>query len=192
MKEILKLLAALTIISSGAGLLLAYTNKVTAGPIAAARQKETTEALKAVLPDFDNDPADCTCSFEEGGRTWAFHVARKAGRFSGAAFQTSSSKGYGGEISLMVGLSATGTVNSVRVLTQHETPGLGTKVAEEPFKSQFNGKPIEGTVWAVKKDNGHFDAVTGATISSRAVLEAVRNGLDVYRRHAAEIARTGE
>lgn len=192
MKEILKLVAALTIISSAAGLLLAYTNKVTAAPIAAARQKETTAALKAVLPDFDNDPGVCTCQVQEDGRTWTFHVARTSGQFSGTAFETVSSKGYGGEIAVMVGITATGTVERIHILSQHETPGLGTKVAEEPFKRQFEDRPVEGTVWAVKKDNGNFDAVTGATISSRAVLEAVRNGLEVFRKHASEVARTGE
>lgn len=192
MKEMLKLLFALTLISSAAGLLLAYTNKVTATPIADAGQKETTAALRAVLPDFDNNPLDATCEITDGNRKWMFHVARKGGVFSGVAFESSSTKGYGGEIAIMIGVTATGTVKNIRILSQHETPGLGTKIAEDPFRRQFDNKPIEGTSWAVRKDNGSFDAVTGATISSRAVLEAVRDGLDVYRRHKDEIARAGE
>lgn len=192
MKEMLRLLCALTLISSAAGLLLAYTNKVTAMPIAEAGQNETTLALKAVLPDFDNNPLTTTCVINESNRIWKFHVARKSGAFSGAAFETSSSKGYGGEIAVMIGVTAKGAVKNIRILSQHETPGLGTKVAEDLFRRQFDNRPIEGTTWAVTKDNGSFDAVTGATISSRAVLEAVRTGLDAYWRHKDEIARTGE
>ncbi len=192
MKEILKLMFALTLISSAAGLLLGYTNRVTTEPIASARQKETTEALKAVLTEFDNDPARNVCQYDQDGRSWSFHVARKNGKFTGVAFETSSAKGYGGDIVIMVGITAAGTVKNIRILSQHETPGLGTKVAEIPFKSQFVDRPIEGTVWAVKKDKGDFDAVTGATISSRAVLEALREGLEFYRSHQAEIIRTGE
>lgn len=192
MKELLKLLCALTLISSAAGLLLAYTNKVTAAPIADAVRKETTAALKAVLPGFDNNPLAATCQIHDSNRTWRFHVARNGGVFTGAAFGASSTKGYGGEIAIMIGVTASGAVKTIRILSQHETPGLGTKIAEDPFRRQFDDKPIEGTAWAVRKDSGSFDAVTGATISSRAVLEALRSGLDVYRRHQDEIARAGE
>ena len=192
MKEILKLIFSLTMISSAAGLLLAYTYKVTALPISAAIQQETTQALVAVLPPFDNDPAKNRATFKEENRSWTFNVARKDNRFTGAAFETSSKNGYGGEIRIMVGVTAAGQVKTIQILSQHETPGLGTKITAAPFKPQFDGKPIEGTVWAVKKDNGSFDAVTGATISSRAVLEAVRNGIEAYTKHASEIARTGE
>jgi len=192
MKEILKLIVSLALISSAAGLLLAYTYKVTATPIATASQKGTTQALADVLPPFDNNPGNNRITFEEAGRSWTNYVARKDGKFVGAAFETSSKNGYGGEIKIMVGITANGRIKAIRFLSQHETPGLGTKVTEVPFKSQFDDKSIEGTVWSVKKDNGSFDAVTGATISSRAVLEAVRDGVAVYTKHTDEIARTGE
>lgn len=192
MKEILKLIFSLTVISSAAGLLLSYTYKVTAAPIAAASQKGTTQALAAVLPPFDNNPANNSITCKEETTSWTFHVARKGGQFTGAAFETSSQNGYGGEIRIMVGITADGHIKSIQVLSQHETPGLGTKITEAPFKPQFDGRPITRTLWAVKKDNGSFDAVTGATISSRAVLEAVKNGIAAYIKHATEIARTGE
>lgn len=192
MNDLVKLTAALTLISSAAGLLLAYTYKVTAAPIAAAVQKETIEALASVLPPFDNNPAATSAVFEDGGRPWTFHVARKDGAFAGAAFEVSSKNGYGGEIRLMVGVTADGHLHSIHFLAQRETPGLGDKINGALFKLQFAGKPLAGPVWAVRKDHGSFDAVTGATISSRAVLEAIRNGIAVYTNHAAVIARTGE
>ena len=192
MKDILRLIIALTVISAAAGVILAVTNKVTTAPITSAAQKETVEALAAVLPPFDNDPNRCATTFTEKGQTWNFHVGRKAGVFTGAAFEASSPNGYGGEIRLMVGITAANEIKCIKILAQKETPGLGTKITEAPFISQFDGKRIHGTVWSVKKDQGDFDAVTGATISSRAVLGAIKAGLDVYGKHAEEIARTGE
>jgi electron transport complex protein RnfG len=192
MKDILRLIIALTVISAAAGVILAVTNKVTTTPIAMAAQKETVEALAAVLPPFDNNPNPCVASFTENGQTWNFHVGRKAGVFTGAAFEAIAPNGYGGEIRMMVGITASNEIQRIKILAQKETPGLGTKITEPPFISQFDGKRIQGTVWAVKKDQGDFDAVTGATISSRAVLGAIKAGLDVYGKHAGEIARTGE
>ena len=192
MKEILKLIFTLTVISSAAGLLLAYTYKVTAAPILAASQQGASQALAAVLPPFDNNPSTSTNMFKEGDTDWTFYVARKGGKFTGAAFETTSQNGYGGEIKIMVGITAAGQIKSIQILSQHETPGLGTKIAEAPFLTQFAGKSIKDTVWAVKKDNGNFDAVTGATISSRAVLEAIGMGVATYTKHSAVIARTGE
>ena len=192
MKEIARLIIVLTLISAAAGVLLAYTNKVTRDPIEKARSRETVEALALVLPSFDNQPSTCTNVIAAQGRTWTFYVARRNGRYVGAAFESSSHKGYGGEIKLMIGVTADGTVKDVRILAQQETPGLGTKVTEMPFRGQLANKPVEGTVWKVRKDGGAFDAVTGATISSRAVLEAIQTGLGAYREHQAAIAATGQ
>lgn len=191
MKEILRLIIVMTIISAAAGVILAYTNKVTRDPIEKARSKETVEALALVLPPFDNQPSTCTNTVAVQGQDWTFYVARQNGQYVGAAFVSTSRKGYGGEIKLMVGVTADGTVKDVRILSQQETPGLGTKVAETPFRGQFANKPVAGTVWKVRKDGGDFDAITGATISSRAVLEAIQAGLSVYREHQAAIAETG-
>lgn len=192
MKDILKLIIALTIISTVAGIVLAVTNKVTAAPIATAAQKETVEALAAVLPEFDNDPSRATCRIVEGDRNLTFHAARKQGALVGIAFETASRKGYGGEIRMMVGLNGTNELRAIKILAQQETPGLGTKVCDTPFLSQFAGRKLHDSIWSVRKDGGDFDAVTGATISSRAVLEAVKAGIEAYMRHADEINRTGE
>ena len=192
MKDILKLLFALTLISSAAGLLLAFTHKVTAAPITAAGKQESNRALATVLPPFDNNPGETRAVFVDHGCSWTFHVARKEGRYVGTAFVSSSKKGYGGEIRVMVGITADGHIKAIHILSQNETPGLGTKISDPPFKSQLEGKSIAGTVWAIKKDSGTFNAITGATISSRAVLDAIRDGVAVYTNHVTEIARTGE
>jgi Na+-translocating ferredoxin:NAD+ oxidoreductase subunit G len=192
MKEIVKLIFALGLISSAAGLMLSLTNKATKAPIEAARKKETLQALSEVLPAFDNQP-DATCiKLSEGGADWTFYVARKEGNFVGAAFQAVSTKGYGGPIAMMVGVNSDGTVRSFRVLSQQETPGLGTKITVPPFSKQFDGRDVVKTRWLVKKDGGDFDSITGATISSRAVVGAMKSGLDVFARHREEIEDCGK
>lgn len=191
MKELVKLVVVLTLISALAGVLLAFTNKVTRAPIEAARRQEMLDALAQVLPLFDNQPDTCLKTISDEGAGWTFHIARKENQFAGTAFVTTSMKGYGGPISIMVGLNADDTLRKIRVLSQQETPGLGSKIAHGPFATQFDGKSIPNTRWAVTKDGGEIHAITGATISSRAVTDAIKRGCDVYAKHKADIAETG-
>jgi len=192
MKEILKLIGVLTLIRAAAGLLLAFTNSRTAGPIAEARQAEMRQALADVLPPFDNRPNETVCTLQENGQTWTFYVARQAGAFAGAAVETSSLKGYGGTIRIMVGINADHAIHRFKILQQQETPGLGTKIADPAFQAQFASRPFRPDACRLKKDGGDIEAITGATISSRAVAEALRAAADVYTRHAEEIRRTGQ
>ena len=188
MKELLKMLVVLTGISIAAGYLLATTNKITKEPIASARQKEKTAAIRKVLPDCDNDPAQSVCIIKDGAKEWKFYVARKQGAFVGAAFEASSEMGYSGTIRIMAGVLSGNNLNALEVVEQSETPGLGSRISESAFKDQFRGREIGKTRWAVKKDGGDIDAITGATISPRAVVAALKEGLDVYSRHSSEIA----
>ena len=98
-----------------------------------------------------------------------------SGSLIGAAIKASSGKGFSGKIELMVGVLADGTINNISVLTQSETPGLGANMVNEKFKSQYNGKNPATFNLKVKKDGGDVDAITAATISSRAFSEAVEN-----------------
>lgn len=188
MKEMIKMLAVMTVFSLVAGLFLAWTDRVTRGPIEQARKKEMLDALRRVLPPSDNDAFTETNTVAVAGRAWVFHVARKADAYAGAAFETQS-EGYGGPIRLLVGLQADGAVNAVEVLqAEKETPGLGSKVRESSFLGQFRDRKSADTRWcAVRKDGGEIHAITGATISSRAVSRAVKAGLDVYAAHATKI-----
>jgi electron transport complex protein RnfG len=191
MKEIVRLVGVLTLISAVAGVLLAYTAKVTRAPIEQARRQEMLDALAQVLPPFDNQPDTCLKAESDGGADWLFYVARKGSRFAGTAFVTTSTKGYAGPITIMAGLNADDTVRKIRILSHQETPGLGAKITHELFVAQFDGKSIPNTRWAVRKDGGEIDGITGATISSRAVADAIRRGCDVYVRHKGEISETG-
>lgn len=183
MKNILRLTLTLTVICVVAGGLLASVDRLTRDPIAAALRAEKSAALATVLPECDNTPDTDTVVVSADNVDWTFYIARRAGETVGAAYVTSSSAGYGGNISLMVGLTATGTVHAIAILEQKETPGLGAKISEPDFRDQFKGRSIADTNWAVKKDQGDIDQITAATISSRAVVQAIKTGLDVYRTH---------
>jgi len=192
MKEILKLIGVLTAFGAVAGLLLAYTNDVTRGRIAVARQAEKLDALRAVLPDFDNQPDQNTFKTTTNGTEWTFFVARKNNAYAGAATESFSKNGYGSRILLMIGFNANHTVQQVKILEQMETPGLGSRITGDEFRGQFTGRKLAGTRWAVRKDNGDFEAITGATISSRAVVDAVKKAVDAYLQNEAAITKTGQ
>lgn len=102
--------------------------------------------------------------------------------------------GYGGEIVLMMGVDASGSILGVRVLSHTETPGLGDRIEVEKSNwiESFNGlsfAKLAKSLWGVKKDGGHFDQFSGATITPRAVVRAVKSGLDFFRQNKAELTR---
>ncbi|MBE0576641.1 MAG: RnfABCDGE type electron transport complex subunit G [Desulfuromonadales bacterium] len=188
-----RLVLALTLITVGAGLLLSQVESMTRAPIAEQRRLETLRALQTVLPDFDNSPDADTVELAFGtdkkGRELkrTFFRGRQGAEISGVAFSVVAPDGYSGNINMMVGVDAGGTVVGLEILTHAETPGLGDKITHDEFKGQFKGKTLEGSDWRVKKDGGDFDQITGATISPRAVVKAVHQGLQFYREHQQDV-----
>jgi len=143
MKKILGLVISLTIISGACAAVLAYVNSITAEPIKATAEKAKEAAKLAVL-----------CGEE------------------GYTAEGRSNEGYGGDIVLMVGFKKDKkTVISYKVLQATETPGLGMKLKAPEFADQFVGK--DGSSLKVKKDGGEIEAITSATITSRAVCKAI-------------------
>jgi electron transport complex protein RnfG len=193
MKEIARLALVLTVIAAGAGLVLSLVEALTREPIAEQRRLQTLKALKAVLPPIDNAPDQEAVTLVVGkdkkGRetTRTFYRGRQEGALAGVAFKVVAPDGYSGNIEVMVGVAPDGTVSGVEILAHAETPGLGSKIAEPWFKGQFAGKSLTSADWRVKKDGGAFEQITGATISPRAVVGAVRGGLEFYAAHQAEI-----
>lgn len=189
MKDILRLALVLTIIAAGAGLILSLVEAVTREPIAEQRRQETLKALRAVLPPVDNAPDTDTVVLKSGqdrkGKDLlrTFYRGRLAGDLAGVAFKVTAPDGYSGNIEIMVGVRPDGAVQGIEILQHAETPGLGDKIAAAWFKGQFSGKTLENVDWRVKKDGGDFDQITGATISPRAVVTAVRQGLEFFRAH---------
>lgn len=192
MKKMLQMVVVLGVICVLAGGLLATIDQVTKGPIEQALRAEKLRAMKKVLPPYDNDPMTCIYVAQEDGKAWTNYVARKDGKFVGAAFESSSDQGYSGTIRILVGVTPINTIQGLEILWQVETPGLGARITEPAFLDQFKEKNIETTKWKVKKDSGDIDAITGATISPRAVLNALRAGLEVYIKNQKKISATKE
>lgn len=193
MNSMLRLALVLTLITAGAGLILSMVEAVTREPIAEQRRLETLRALKAVLPPANNSPDQDVVHLVTGqdkrGRDVqrTFYRGRQEAELSGVAFKVVAPDGYSGNIAVMVGVDPEGTVAGIEILSHSETPGLGDKIALPSFKGIFVGKNLQNADWRVKKDGGEFDQITGATISPRAVVGAVRNGLEFYSEHRSEI-----
>lgn len=186
MKELVKLVVVLTAVCTVAGVLLAITQKLTAEPIRQAERQELFDSLSQILPPGDGDPVTLHLPAPGGSNT--FYITRRNGALAGIAFSCVSSNGYGGPVEALVGLTPEGAIVGMKV-TQKETPGLGTRIADPPFLKQFtNAVPLEGSLWKVKKDGGPIDAVSGATISSRALCAAVANGVKLYTENRAALA----
>ena len=177
---LLNMTLTLFLITLASGVALGYINQITEGPKAEMRKKRKLEAISAVLGEFDNDPAeemyipDSTMSMLE------VYPGSLDGNPRGLAISGYSEKGYSGLIRLMVGLDDSGVISDIVVLEQKETPGLGTKMKEERFLRQFRGKDPSKFNIQVKQDGGEIDALTGATISTRAFSEAVQMAVDVF------------
>ena len=175
-------LFCITLISSaGVGLV----NMITVEPIAEAKQKAVNDAVLAVLPAFDDKKID---ELEIDAMPIKVYTATAEGKTIGYAVETMTKKGFGGVVKLMVGFAPTGEVLNVNVLQQTETPGLGTKMCDEgnPLISSIKGQNLESKKLvngqlAVTKDGGDVDALTAATISSRAYVDAVNRAYMAYK-----------
>ena len=171
---------ALFVICVVAGGVLGVVYNATKDPIAAAETAKRTEAIKNVLPEF-NELKETKVKSAMEDIDIPFYLAYDAdNNFIGAAVETFTNKGFSGNISLMVGILADGTINNISVLQHAETPGLGSKMTEPSFKDQFNGKNPASFNFKVKKDGGDVDAITAATISSRAFCDAVNRALSTF------------
>jgi len=171
----MNMVLSLTTISLVASACLGFVYELTKEPIALSVLNKKLEAIRMVVPEFDNNPNNEMYRLPTGeGDSLEIYPAKKDGEIVGYAVNTYSGKGFSGKISLMTGFKSDGTIIGITVLDQKETPGLGTKMAEPGFKDQFNNKnPAEFTL-KVKKDGGPVDAITAATISSRAFCDAVQ------------------
>ena len=151
---------------------------ITEEPIAEARVKATREALKQVLPEFD-ETEDTALTVENLPVT--VHTASEGGRVVGYAVESMTKNGFSGVIRLMVGFAPDGQILNIRVLEQAETPGLGTKMVDagNPLEKSFVGRNPAQMKLGVKKD-GDVDALTAATISSRAYVDAVSRAYKAY------------
>lgn len=173
MKKILQLILSLTAISAVCAAVLAVVNAVTKERIANIATLKANAAARAVLPANvkaivpREDPADASLTAFIG------YADDAKTQIAGYAVPGLTAKGYGGNIRLMVGLNPDRTVISYQVLAAGETPGLGSNLTMPAFIARFKDQPA-ATV-AVTKDGGKIEALTSATITSRAVCDAVKD-----------------
>ncbi|MDY3090607.1 MAG: RnfABCDGE type electron transport complex subunit G [Porphyromonas sp.] len=171
--------------------ILAYLNNVTAAPIKEAQVQAKIAAIKQVTPAFDNNPYEEAYKVAVAeGDSLLVYPAKKGGAIVGYAIETNTKNGFNGLIEVMMGLDAAGKMVDYSVLTMSETPGLGTKIPEwfhSKSKNAGNIQDMRGVDLAqeaplkVSKDGGKVDAITAATISSRAFLESINRGYEAYK-----------
>jgi electron transport complex protein RnfG len=174
---------SLTIIALVSSALLGFVYELTKDPIALAALNKKLNAIRQVVPEFTNDPNEEMFMLPTGeGDSLEVYPAKKENEVVGYAVNTHTSKGFSGEITLMAGFRPDGTIINITVLDHKETPGLGTKMAEPGFKDQFNEKNPGEFELKVKKDGGPVDAITAATISSRAFCDAVQRAYNTLQK----------
>lgn len=178
------MVSTLLLVTALSALALGSVYNLTKGPIEMAKQKKQEEAIKQVLPDFERlETIKVKSAFEED--SLQFNVAFVGDEIVGVAVNTYTKKGFSGLVRLMVGFLPDGTINNVSVLDHKETPGLGDKMQKKKsdWSLQFNGKNPGSNNIKMKKDGGEIDAITAATISSRAYTDAVMHAFETYELH---------
>ena len=163
------------IASAGVG----AVNMITADAIAETKAAASKAAVANVLPEFDsNEQSEQTID----DMPIVVYTAKKGDKTVGYAVESMTKNGFGGVIRMMVGFTTDGKINNVNVLEQAETPGLGTKMCDEgnALLSSIQGKNSWEIEYKVKKDGGELDALTAATISSRAYYDAVARAYQAF------------
>lgn len=175
------------------GVLLGAVYQITAEPIAIAMEKAKQEAYKKVFADAESfkenksetaaiEQANTELANKDFGKVLINEVVDAvdaSGNVVGSVVTSTSKDGYGGDVKISVGITKDGTVNSIAFLTLAETPGLGMRAKEPKFNQQYNGKKVDAFVVTKtgKKQDNEIDAISGSTITSKAVTNAVNAAL---------------
>jgi len=173
----------LFLVTLGASGALGYVYELTKDAIAEAEASKKNLAIKRVLPEFNNKPNEefFKVPAETEGDTLYFYVGKMDDDTVGYAIESYSKNAFAGMLKVLAGFTPDGKINSVAVLDHKETPGLGTKMTESPFKDQFLGKDPATFNLTVVKDGGEVDAITASTITSRAYCEAVQRAYEALK-----------
>lgn len=198
MRDIYKMILILTLFCIGSAAILAKVYDVTKGPIAEAKAEEVRRAIRAVLPEYNNKADEEFIGFKLGTDKRGRDIIRKVflgkqgDKLVGRAFIVIAPDGYSGNIEIMMGVDPEEKITGIEIVSHAETPGLGAKIVSEetwPGKGSgpggLVGKSLAGNL-KVKKDGGEIDQITGATISPRAIVKAVKKGLEFYRKEFQE------
>ena len=194
MRNILKSAAALGFVAVIGTSLLTGVDALTADRIAAQERRVILEQLGQIIPrEYDNSLLEDRIvlsdenHFPKGQLVTAYR-ARLNNQPVAVVLKFNAVNGYNGNISLLAGINFDGTLRGVRVISHKETPGLGDAIEIEKSNwiNSFEGKSLkqpESPLWTVKRDGGSFDQFTGATITPRAVVDAVKLALEYFETH---------
>ena len=204
------MLGTLVIVTGVAALTLGFIYRLTKEPIEQARLEKQMKAIRSVTGNYRNNPVEESYEvFREKGKKFKHRKRHRERRHQEDKVETKrldeiemvlsffpvelengdqvtainvySDNGYSGRIELIVGITQNGSINNIEVISHKETPGLGSKIKDKEFIDQFIGKTAEDLDMRVKKDGGGVDGISGATISSRAFCEAVKQALEAYK-----------
>lgn len=187
------MILSLGVIAAVAGALLGGMYAITKDPIAEAEKKQLTASIAEVAPPFTNSPEADKVTVNIKGREFTVYPAYNGDKLEGAAVLGTTMEGFSGEIAVLCGFEADGTVKDYRVIRHAETPGLGAKM-EEWFHDPTGARSVIGKNPSVqnfyvtkdKAQNGEIDAITAATISSRAFLGVMREAYMAYQEFATQ------
>ncbi|NWF36037.1 RnfABCDGE type electron transport complex subunit G [Mariprofundus sp. KV] len=177
-RDQMRMVLAIVVVAVLAAGILGVTNILTREPIARAQKEALHKALAQVLPQHANDAQADSFNVD----AVAIYPAKDGlGNVRGFAWEVVAPDGYSGSIRILVGLEPEGAIHAIRVTDHRETPGLGDGIVKNSdWLQNFSGRVLEGSNWKVKKDGGDFDQFTGATITPRAVVKAVKGALAFY------------
>lgn len=181
----INMVVTLLLVTGIAAAALGFVYDLTKGPIAEAKLKAQQEAVKKVLPEYDELGVSFKVLKETGGDSLEFFPAFKNGELVGTAIKTYTKKGFSGRISIMAGIDKSGNFSGYEILEHAETPGLGSKMGvwfnntEKPNQNIIGRNP-KSSKFKVSKDGGDIDAITASTITSRAFLDALTRAYNSY------------
>jgi len=179
------------IASSGLG----FVYELTKEPIAEAKRIKKLNAIRATLPEFDNEPSELVKALFVDGDSVYLYQGMKQDKWIGTAVESFTNQGFSGKIRIMVGFNPDGSIFDIAVLEHKETPGLGDKIEKKKsldkktglsWSSQFKGKYPAQSELRVVKDGGEIDAITASTISSRAFCDAVNRASKAWQQLSVE------
>lgn len=191
-KEQQKIALTLFVVALVAATMLAFVDKLTKAPIAEAQRAALHKNVKQVLPEHANAPIrdmfEYPVSADRNIRV--FPAKDKKGDVIAYAWEQIAPDGYSGTIRILMGVRLSGEVVAIRITNHKETPGLGDWITKDmQWLDSFVDKTLANAKWLVKKDGGDFDQFTGATITPRAVVKAVQQGLLFYKNSQAELLK---
>lgn len=185
---IVNMVLTLLVITAVASVALGFVYNATKGPIAESKQAKLEAAISVVLPEFDKLDKELLVKPQDGADDVSFYHAYKGEQYVGTAVKTYTDKGFSGRFWIMIGFLPDGTIFNTAVLEHKETPGLGDKMdaSKSDFPVQFKEQNPASFKLSVTKDGGDVQAITAATISSRAFCDATQRAYDAFMNNKKE------